>query len=221
MDDLKHLTTDYFGQLALPMQDLPEAGEEEKYLFSPEEQHRRSEGARVALEKLISVGVSECESGGVSERPEWVETYRQLRELKMPWRVACYVAWASSPKAGRWPKNQDELAKQVMGLTSDRVFTTWRRKSPEIDEMVSLLQAAPLLEHRADVFQALARSASDPDHRSNPDRKLFLELTGDYTPKARLDMNHSADLDEVNEKSEKELLRMARRVIDGDDGDAE
>jgi hypothetical protein len=142
--------------------------------------------------------------------PEWFGTYLRLREFKIPWRVAVYVAWASVPKVGRWPKTQDELARQVLGLNSDRVIATWRKKSPEIDEVIAMLQSAPLMEYRADVFKALAESAAMVDHRSNPDRKLFLELTGDYVPRATVDVKTSSGDNPLAEMSEDELRKMAR-----------
>jgi len=69
-----------------------------------------------------------------------------------------------------------------------------------------------MLEHRADVIKALVDSASNSDHRSNPDRKLFFEMTGDYVPRSRVDVKAEIGDDEMSELSEAELMEIARRA---------
>jgi hypothetical protein len=118
---------------------------------------------------------------------EWMEDYQKLREGGWDWRVAAYIAWASSPKHSRTPKNQDELAREHLGLTSDRAIHTWRRKNPAIDEMVAILQSASLWEHRAEIYEALIAVATSPEYKGHNDRKLALELLGDYVPAAKLE----------------------------------
>jgi len=204
----------YYEQLALGL-NLEEADREQAGFVSPEEARRRSQLARLAL-KNLSPSPSPEPSGegrweGEENTAEWVERYRELLNAGWPWRVACYIAWASSPRIGRWPETQDELARGVLGLTSDRVIATWRKKNPTIDQLVADWQALPLLEHRADVLRALARSASNPDHRHNPDRKVFLEMTGDYTPKAQLNIRNT-DVEDLSGMSDAELDKIARQA---------
>lgn len=135
-----------------------------------------------------------------------------LREAGWPWRVAAYIAWASSPKIGRWPSSQNELARQVLGLTSDRVIATWRKKNPAIDDVIALMQAKPLLDHRRDVFKALSESAADPSFHGSQDRKTFLSMTGDYVPHQKIEMERPK-LD-AKDYTEEELRKMAE---DGND----
>lgn len=116
----------------------------------------------------------------------YFETFLDLLDGNWPPRIAAFIAWASSPKIGRQPATQDELA-VILGLTSDRQFSKWRRQYPSIDALIAKLQIEPLLKHRADVFQALAESASNSDYKHNPDRKLFTEITGDYVPSAKFE----------------------------------
>jgi len=52
--------------------------------------------------------------------------------------------------------------------------------------MVSELQAEAMLEYRPGVFHALGTVASDPSYRANADRRLFLEVSGDYTPRQKI-----------------------------------
>lgn len=171
------LKPDYQLELPLVLDDStpdpsPNAANLERGTLTPEEVRLRSEAARAAFDG---------QSFG------WMEEYRKLRDGGWDWRVAAYIAWASSPKGNRTPKSQDELAREHLGLMSDRAISTWRRKNPAIDEMVAMLQSAPLWEHRADVYQALIDMAKQSDYKSHNDRKLFLELIGDYLPAAKLE----------------------------------
>jgi len=113
----------------------------------------------------------------------WWNDYRELVERGWDWRKAVYIAWSASPARDRRPPTQMELAQDVLGLHSDRVISKWRAKQPEIDDEIARMQAAPLLRYRRDIFDALATSASDPDPKSHSDRKLALEMMGDYRPR--------------------------------------
>jgi len=116
----------------------------------------------------------------------WWDDYVLLRREGWDWRKAVYIAWESSPRVNRWPGNQELLATEVLGLRSDRTIRKWREKWPELDDRIAQLQAAPLMQHRRDVFDALVAMAGMADPRAHPDRKLFLEMTGDYRPKGAL-----------------------------------
>jgi hypothetical protein len=124
---------------------------------------------------------------GEEEIPSWADTYHQLLNANVRPRIAAYVAWATMPKKYRWPETQDKLAIEVLGLTSDRAIATWRKKYPEIDMMISELQAEAMLEYRPGAFHALGTVASDPSYRANPDRRLFFEMTKDYTPRQKIE----------------------------------
>lgn len=140
--------------------------------------------------------------------PSWFRDYQALIEKGWPWRVASYIAWASSPKTYRKPATLQELATEVLGLTSPRVIYTWRKRHPSIDTVIAMMQAAPLWEHRRDVLEALVEMAKTPDYKSFNDRKLFLEMIGDYTPKSKLELGRSGRADDIVEKSDKELRDM-------------
>jgi hypothetical protein len=121
------------------------------------------------------------------EIPSWAELYQQLINAGVRGRIAAYIAWATMPKKYRFPETQEKLAVEVLGLTSDRAIATWRKKYPEIDMMVSELQAEAMLEYRPGAFHALGTVASDPSYRANPDRRLFFEMTRDYTPRQKIE----------------------------------
>lgn len=169
--------------------------------ISYEEAQRRSLAARAIFENLRARrGVTELGEA----QPTWFSEYLKLIELGWPWRVACYIAWASSPKINRWPGTLKELAETVLGLTGPRVVYTWRQKHATIDQVIAMMQAAPLFEHRRDVIEALVEMARTPDYKNFNDRKLFLEMIGDYVPKSKLEVGRSAAGDE-SELSDEEL----------------
>lgn len=172
--DPKKLSGDNLSQLALGL-DLEVI--EADVSISPEEALRRSETARLALKDRFAAG-----SLG------WADDYYHLLDNGWPWRVAAYIAWASSPRANRFPKTQEELSTNILGLTSDRQISTWRKKNPAIDETIGLMQAAPLMDYRRDAFEALAESAADPSHHGAQDRKTFFTMTTDYVPHQKVDV---------------------------------
>lgn len=144
------------------------------------------------------------------EIPEWLAHYFRLRELGFNWRVATYIAWAATPKKERWPKTQAELAENVLGLSSSRQISEWRKANRRIDDAIVILQAAPLHEHRSDFYKALIESGTTPDYKNHPDRKLALEMLGDYVPRSRMDLNKSAEDDDIALMAESELRKAAQ-----------
>lgn len=105
-----------FGyQMTLALE-LPEAEEGDSIV----DDRLRNEAARKALENMY----------GKIGAPRWMDDFMELCKGGWPWRVAAYIAWASTPKGSREPKTQDELARNHLGLTSDRAINTWRRKNP-------------------------------------------------------------------------------------------
>ncbi len=162
----------------------------------------RSENARKLLE---DGGHWEGEGGS----PEWVEHYFKLRQIGFSWRVATYIAWAASPKKERWPETQAELAEKVLGLSSPRQISEWRKSDPRIDDAIVMMQAAPLHDHRSDFYAALIESGTTPDYKNHPDRKLAFEMLGDYVPRSRMDVGKAADDDELKNMTEAELRKAA------------
>lgn len=116
----------------------------------------------------------------------------QARErLRWGWRKAAYIAWAATPKALREPKTLEELA-QLLGLASAGTIRNWRRKDPGIAERIAELPRQFLAERVPDVMAALGMVASLPDPRAHQDRRMFLEMVGEYSPKG-LDVRATAE----------------------------
>lgn len=111
---------------------------------------------------------------------DWYAEYQELAE-RFTWRIAAYIAWLAAPRRGRQPQTQQAFA-ELVGLKSDRVIRKWRDDQPEIEQEIIRLQASPLLNHRRDIYEALVDGALDVAY-GHQDRKLALELLGDYRPK--------------------------------------
>lgn len=182
-------------------------------------------------------------------RPAWFDLWNELREERGPmmgpdgevllnergeartrrrwdWRKALYIAWSSLPRSLRQPETLEKLA-DLLGLRNTGTIRNWRRTDPEIEERVAELPRRMLLGHVADVFQALVTVASSADPKAHPDRRLFLEMAGEYSPKGSLalsgpdggavplDLRHG--LGELAEDELDALDRIARRLA-GDQG---
>lgn len=126
----------------------------------------------------------------------WMDDYFELRSEGWDWRKAMYIIWASVPADRREPRTQKDLA-TALGLTTDRVIREWRAKNPAIQTRIDALVRASLGKARAKIYQALIESASNPSHRASADRKLALEMMGDYTPKQSLTVGTQAEPEEL------------------------
>ena len=126
--------------------------------------------SRAARRKFLEQMATEC---------PWWDEYLELRLEGWDWRKATYIAWASSPMAGRWPATQQELATAVLGMRSDRTVRNWKAKFPEMDQRVAALQIAPLMQHRRDAIEALVESVKIVGNKGAPDRRTYFQMTGD------------------------------------------
>jgi hypothetical protein len=80
-----------------------------------------------------------------------------------------------------------------------------------------MMQAGPLFKHRSEIFTALVAVAIKPEYKSHADRKLALELMGDYTPlrKIMAELRKKGDGDE-SDLSDDELEEIARSLDEGE-----
>lgn len=131
-------------------------------------------------------------TGILNKKPSWLDEYNILRAEKWTWRKAMYIAWAASPTVNRWPTNQFELARRVLGLKSDRTIRKWRENDPRIDERVAKLQIESTWLHRMDVMDAMTAVAMTIDPKAHPDRRMYLEIAGIYKPKGQLALTNPA-----------------------------
>lgn len=123
--------------------------------------------------------------------PAWLEFYDALLDergedgrRRWDWRKALFIAWSCVPRQQRQPRTLTELA-SMLGLRPSAI-RKWRAADPEIEERISSGPRRMLMEHVADVFDALVKVASEADPRAFQDRRLFLEITGNYHPSGSL-----------------------------------
>lgn len=106
----------------------------------------------------------------------WYPAYQAIKD-RFEWRKAAYIAWSASPKRGRVPALEDEMA-HLLGYTAARTFRKWKKENPDIDAAIREMKLAPLDEHLADVLVAWIESAQIVGRDGHADRKLFLERAG-------------------------------------------
>jgi len=142
---------------------------------------------------------------------DWFDEYLKLFEVGFPWRVACYIAWASSKKIGRKPKFLKDLATDILGLNSPRVIHMWRKNYKAIDAFVTSMQIKPFEEHRRDVIDATINSGINEGYKGFNDRKMMLEILGIYKPSNVLKLGE-AGKDDMHKLSEDVLREMGGEI---------
>jgi len=184
-----------YRQLALGL-DLPEV---EMDGISPEAARLRSEEARKKFEQENAS-----------------EEYRMLRDEGWPWRQATYIAWMATPKP-RKPETQEQLAKEVLGLSSDRAINTWIKKNPMIVERIASLQSSSFFDWRANHIHALNVGASKggEDYKFFNHLKLALEIDGIYIPTNKLTAEFTKRIGtgDLSGMTDQQLAELAKSVI--------
>lgn len=149
----------------------------------------------------------------------WWEEYVQLRFEGWDWRKAAYMAWAVMPFARRWPETQEQLAKEVLGLKSDRTIRKWLEKQPEMGLRIEKLKVGMLGGHLSDVLETWVKMAKLEDPSAHRDRITYLETVGVYKPKGAVELSGPGGgpiEQEVRyaDKSDEELRQMASNLMD-------
>lgn len=164
--------------------------------------------------------------------PAWLEFYDALLDertedgrRRWDWRKALFIAWSCVPRQQRQPRTLTELA-GVLGLRPSSI-RKWRSHDPEIVARISSGPREMLLDHVADVMQALVDVASMADPKAFQDRRLFLEITGNYHPSAalaldgRMDLEHGGQVDVVHDLSrlDEDQLRQLAAIAEALDAE--
>lgn len=195
------LQLDGFADL---LKEVEDGGQNEKPLSWQEIKEREMAARLILKEKLDNQ----------NDLPSWAETYHQLINSNVPWKIAAYVAWSTVMKNNRYPKTLDELAKEVLGLNSARQIFEWRRKFPYIDQMIADLQASAYMEYIPGAIAASGEVASRDDYKSTPERRLLFEAVGIIQNKSKIQVEEGGVvlgagrklLDQLRKKSTEELL---------------
>lgn len=179
--------------------ELPEEQSKDAALTT-EEVRIRSMAAKTRLES--------GETWTSGKPPVWMQEYYQLLAGGWDWRIACYIAWKATPKAYRWPANQEQLARDVLGLTSDRQISVWRAKNPAIDAMVQDVGASRVLDRVADAIEAMTEVASTPNYKGKGDRELMFRMAG--LLKDEVEITDKTGLPDLSKLTWEEKLKLAQ-----------
>lgn len=168
-------------------------------------------GMEGALDPLEEAQLRSMEARRIFEAQEgavpWMDDYWDLIAEGWSWRQTVFMIWSALPKGQRKPATQGDLATEVLGLSSDRRIREWKT-NPAMDARIAKLVSRALMHARPEIYEALIASATKPNPRSHADRRLALEMLGDYTPKQKVGV--SAELpDDLSEASETDLRAMA------------
>lgn len=149
----------------------------------------------------------EKDGQGKPIKPYWLNHAITLHEGKMrfPFRAAVLAAWLATPKKYRIPKTQDELA-NLLGLSSDRQFTIWMAKNPQIKAVVHTVWKERALDRVNDSMDAMFEVAAIPNYKGKGDRELHFKVAEILSDKIVLDTQGKVDLSKL---SFDEKLRLA------------
>jgi hypothetical protein len=153
--------------------DLPE--EESSSALSAEEIQLRKDIAKAFIHNPEAW--EKDKETGKPVKPYWLDKSVELEEgnMRFPFRAAVFTAWLCVPKKYRVPKTQDELA-DMLGLSSDRMFTVWQAKNPQIKAVVHASWNEKVLDHLNDSIEAMLEVAATPDYKGKGDRELHFKL---------------------------------------------
>jgi len=180
-------------------------------------------GMDAQLDPLSEAQLKSAEARKIFEAtgdpPPWMDDYWRLTAKGWKWRHAISIIWAAMPSSERQPKTQGELAVEVLGLTSDRQIREWKDDKtlgPAMELEITQLRRSILQKGLSDVYQALYEAASKPSGRTHSDRKLYLEMAGEYVPKQRLLLGQDVP-DDMSELSDDNLRALAAGTPGVDD----
>lgn len=189
-----------------------------------------SRASRQRLEGLLAARQAKPEPKwemATAEPVAWEAMYRDLLEERVEvkrdgqpsrwvarwdWRKALYIAWSCVPSAQRWPRFEVELI-ELLGLTNTATIRKWKAADREIEERIAAGPKKLLGGHVADVLAALVKVASEPSPQAHQDRKLFLELTGQYDPKGTINLRGAVAVGEIDEMLDDEEQKAVEQAL--------
>lgn len=182
--------------------DLPE--EESGSVLSADEIQLRKDLAEAFIQNPAHW---EKDAQGNPVPPYWLNQAITLHEGKMrfPFRAAVLTAWLCTPKKYRYPETQDQLA-DLLGLSSDRQFTVWMAKNPQIKAVVHSAWKENALDRLNDSMDAMYEVAAMPDYKGKGDRELHFKVAGILNDTVIVDKTGNVDLSKL---SFEEKMRLA------------
>ena len=149
----------------------------------------------------------EKDAEGKPVPPYWLNQAITLHEgkMKFPFRAAVLTAWLCTPRKYRYPDTQDKLA-DLLGLSSDRQFTVWMAKNPQIKAVVHSAWKENALDRLNDSMDAMYEVAATPDYKGKGDRELHFKVAGILNDTVIVDKTGNVDLSKL---SFEEKMRLA------------
>lgn len=151
----------------------------------------------------------EKDKDGQPVKPYWYDHAIYLHEgnLRFPFRAAVLAAWLATPKKYRVPGTQKELA-EMLGLSSDRQFTVWMAKNPQIKAVVHNVWRERSLDRLPDSLEAMYEVAAIPDYKGRGDRELHAKLSGILADE--ININNKSGYVDISNLSFEEKLKLAK-----------
>lgn len=115
----------------------------------------------------------------------WHDEFVALLARGYTWRKTAWIAWHSQPKQSRQPRTKTAFA-ELIGVSPGKL--TDYSNDPALHAAILAHRRSVLFDHLPDVYDALVQSAADPNYKSAPDRRLALEMAGEYTPRQQLNV---------------------------------
>lgn len=138
---------------------------------------------------------------------EWAEDFARLMYDGWKWRKAAFIAWVSQPKEMREPRFKGAFA-ELIGCSRSKIAEMER--DPLISTAILKFRRRALADNIPDVMNALTESATNANYKHHADRKIFLEMVGEYTPRMGLALEQDAfnrqEMEEMMEEFQYELL---------------
>ena len=185
--------------------DLPD--EEGISALSAEEIQRRKDVAEAFIRDEKNW---QRDEHGNPVKPFWMDHAEKLHygNMRFPFRAAVYTAWLCTPRKYRFPKTQKELA-DLLGLSSDRQFTVWMAKNPQILEEVRSMWRERAMDRLSDSMEAMFTVAATEDYKGRGDRELHFKLAGVLQDSLKIDGSLGDADDALKGVPYLKLLRMA------------
>lgn len=147
-------------------------------------------------------------------KPKWWPIVEDLIVAGLSWRKAVYVAWRICPKSMRQPKTIEELAVNILGLSSARTVRKWHQTDPKIEEYIGTWRMKPVMEHLSDTLDAMFAVAARHTPEGNRDRRLHAEIAGILKTRGALELMgegggpiHVKDLDDEYKRDMAEIIK--------------
>ncbi len=151
---------------------------------------------------------------------KWWPIVEDLIAAGLTWRKAVYVAWRICPKSIRWPKTIEELATDILGLSSARTIRKWHQNDPRIEEFIGKWRMKPVMDRLSDSLDAMFAMAAKHTPEGNRDRRLHFEVAGIIKVRQRLELMGEGggpiQVKNLDDEYQRDMAEMLKKLNPGD-----